>query len=143
MSVPKKINIMFTILDDHEHMYDEENKLPIIESIDFTKNAINNFITKTENLFSETFELLKYDTESGCDRQDMVEELYIKHAFYTNYVNKYYVVAYAIDYMRYTVSSKGLADRLIKWRAHDENDETDPILINENQVVYPSKIVDL
>ena len=48
-----------------------------------------------------------------------------------NRCEKYYVLAFAIDYMRFEVYSKDYMKKLIKWR---DNDEGDPVV---HQVVDP------
>lgn len=56
-----------------------------------------------------------------------------------NRFEKYYVIAWAIDYTRFEVYSKDYDKKLIKWREHDENDPivgiVDDPAYNENPVI--------
>jgi hypothetical protein len=73
------------------------------------------------------------------DIDQMAEEL-LKNKYYVlNRVNKYYVIAFALNFHRFDVFSKDCDKQLIKWRQEDQDDPVvrqieDPDY-NENPVI--------
>jgi len=70
---------------------------------------------------------------------NIVQSLIEKKYYVFNRYNKYYVIAFAIDFVRFEVFSKDCDKELIKWRHDDANDPIVGIIsdpnYNENPVV--------
>ena len=47
--------------------------------------------------------------------------------FVWNYYQKWYVVAFSLDYIRFNITAKDCDKKLIKWRQDDENDKIKPL----------------
>lgn len=69
----------------------------------------------------------------------IIKDLLNKGFFVCNRYNKYYVIAFSLDYVRFEIFSKDCDKELIKWRYYDKNDPINGKIIdadyNENPVV--------
>lgn len=63
-----------------------------------------------------------YFFSSYFDAKEIVNCLLEDKYFCWNNFQKYYVIAFAIDYNRFAVFSKDCKTRLVKWRPNDKND---------------------
>ena len=75
---------------------------------------------------------------TSADTKNITKRLLKSKYYVINRYEKYYVIAFALDYARFEIYSKDCDKELIKWR---ENDATDPIVsrianedYNENPV---------
>lgn len=112
--------INFVILENLKPCY---GPIEITSSYDDIKNELYNLI--------DVFK--KIPDKSGYFDTDFFNnaETYISHIEYSlkqhnyfvrNGYNKYYVIAFALNYTRFEVFSKGHNKQLIKWRNDDVND---------------------
>ena len=80
-----------------------------------------------------------YYFEKDYDVNDIVHELINNKYYCWNRYNKYYVIAFAIDYIRFSVFSKDCDKIVIKWRDEDQDDQIVPDNLdnnyNENPVI--------
>jgi hypothetical protein len=138
--------LSFLILDD---MHDGQNGGPgygpiHIKIRDLSKDAILagmqtlaapflKYIArkKTIDVSDEAYHMILSDEEddpsdyffsSYYDDKDVVKCLFEDKYFCWNRFQKYYVIAYAIDYNRFAVFSKDCKTRLVKWRSDDKKD---------------------
>lgn len=122
--------LSFCILDDLEFAYG-----PVHYSLQNTclttrvKEIIYLFENKTDcaGYFDEEF-FRNSDEYIDC----IVESLELQNYFVKNRYNKYYVIAFSLDYTRFDVFSKDFDKTLIKWREDNENDPITGIITNEN-----------
>lgn len=133
------VTISFTILDDLEDIknYDYEtdtklSKIPLLpyhKQIQFTKTDIEKFINEVRLVFALPLKLCYFNDR--IYNSEIVDELYNDNFYVLNRIEKYYVVAFAINYTRFEIYSKDCDKKLISWR---ENDESDPIA--KNGILY-------
>ncbi len=80
-----------------------------------------------------------HSVSATFDPDDVVNDLVSDGYYVWNRFQKYYVIAYAIDYTRFEVYSKDCDKELIKWRDDDKNDTIEGIIddvdYNENPVI--------
>ena len=128
--------VSFCILDDLKPAYG-----PFHESmVDLTKSNIEQAVRKLLQDFltagrdpsgyycKEINELeIKSVTNSLCNRNYYV----------INRFEKYYVIAFAIDYTRFEVFSRDCDKELIKWRTDDTNDPVTGLITDDEYNVSP------
>jgi len=62
-----------------------------------------------------------YMSESD-NKKDIIDGLMDRGYWVWNYYQKWYIVAFSLDYTRFNVVAKDCDKKLIKWRYTDEND---------------------
>ena len=80
-----------------------------------------------------------YYFEQDYNVSEVIQDLSNNKYYCWNRYQKYYVVAFSIDYVRFNVFSKDCDKMVIKWRKDDQNDEIIPDDLdnnyNENPVI--------
>lgn len=80
-----------------------------------------------------------YYFEQDYDVSEVIQNLISNQYYCWNRYQKYYVIAFAIDYVRFSVFSKDCDKMIIKWREDDQNDKIIPYDFdnnyNENPVI--------
>jgi hypothetical protein len=129
--------ISFCILDDCRPAYG-----PIHES--FSGSISEQPVKSTVRSILQAFLDSKYDPskyyherinqdEINCITSGLCSENYYVH----NRFEKYYVIAFAIDFTRFEVFSRDCDKRLIKWRENDEADPITGIITNDDYNISP------
>ena len=81
----------------------------------------------------------RYLLSDVFDIDEVVERLLEKGFYRINRYEKYYVIAFAIDYARFEVYSKDCDKKFIKWRNNDTGDSVKGVITdinyNENPVI--------
>ena len=113
--------VSFSVLDDCNPAYGPVHEtIPDLDSKSIeqaVRNLLGNF-KKSGNDPSGYYH--KEINESEV--QDVTNSLFSKKYYVINRFEKYYVIAFAIDYTRFEVYSKDSDKELIKWRTADSND---------------------
>ena len=66
------------------------------------------------------------------DKNEVLSELLDKNYYVLNRYQKYYVIAFAINYTRFEIYSKDCNKKLIRWRDDDKKDKVEGIIVDEN-----------
>ena len=111
--------LSFTVLDDLNPAYG-----PVHETLDdLTLSSIEKSVRKIlQNFNSSNDPSGYYHQYKDSDMESIVNSLFSKKYYVINRFEKYYVIAFAIDYTRFEVFSRDCDKELIKWRDVDEND---------------------
>ena len=130
--------ISFCILDDLEYYHGPVH-------VEFQHHTeIKDIITNLVTPFKETRDASSYFDKAFFEESDrniseIVSGLKRNDYFVINRYNKYYVIAFAINYTRFEVFSKDCDKKLITWRPEDGNDPVKGIIddedYNENPVI--------
>jgi hypothetical protein len=131
-----KYTLSFCILDDLTVCHGPEHR---------ELNGIPNFNDIKEVILNDLLNDFRQDEYADCsgyfDKEFFASNEYIdtivNNLIKYNYVvknryNKYYVIAFAINYTRFEVYSKDCDKELIKWRENDSNDPIKGIITNPN-----------
>lgn len=145
----KKTVISFTILDDLNNFSDkldlvnDSDKFPLTKETNGTIDEYIEFMKMIKNKFHKNDDY--YDPTGLIDNWDddfivnMANRLQNNRYIVSNRVEKYYVMAFALDYTRFEVFSKDCDKQLIKWRDDDNDDKIVGFITddeyNENPVI--------
>lgn len=117
--------ISFVILDDLRDM------VPTVTSeIDGSNASIRAFV---ESCLPKIDKCTNMAAIVQTDMNMIVTELMTQKYSVYNRVEKYYVIAFAINWTRFEVFSKDCDKELIKWRAEDQND---PVVYQITDTTY-------
>ncbi len=94
-------------------------------------SLINQFKTNEYADPSGYFDKEFFNNKEYCI-DNIVNGLQIHKYFVRNRYGKYYVIAFAIDYMRFEIFSKDCDKELTKWRDDDQTDPVDKSIQNED-----------
>jgi hypothetical protein len=122
--------ISFAIFDDLRSIVSITKKLPKLNFKSIHK-ILNEIIKGIEDIDYHDRNLDGLLTRSS-KRSEIVEDLLNDKYTVYNRVNKYYVLAIALDYTRFDIYSKDCDKVLIKWRDNDENDPIVGVIENPN-----------
>lgn len=90
-------------------------------------------------LEGESIDPSEYYFTKDYDKNDVLNDLMKDKYYVWNRYEKYYVIAFAINYTRFEIFSKDCDKELIEWRENDEDDEIKGVITkedyNENPVV--------
>lgn len=132
--------LCYCIFDDLEPI-DGPIFLPLSDELtmDSVKKVINELISeriKDENFLDRsgffTYEFDKPGSEIKVSRtynndnnliSRISDKLLVDNYYAINGYNKYYVIAFSINYTRFYISSKDCGKQLIKWRIEDNDNE--------------------
>jgi hypothetical protein len=133
--------ILFSILDDLEHAYGPKTvQIDSIDAADIFRGVtvlIEEFIANNEDPSTYFMRYLKEDKDLYIVK--ICNSLRKNNYYVINRFQKYYVIAFSLDYTKFDIFSKDENKILIKWRDDDEDDPitgiiTDPDY-NENPVI--------
>lgn len=139
------IILSIKILDDLEDVYSDSISIKnkSYESILAGVKNISEPLTSgrvsdpTTYYFRDTD--IVWHCEKDYDPENIANDLFQDGYYVYNRYNKYYVVAYALNYTKFEVYSKDCDKKLIKWRVDDDNDQVKGIIVdpnyNENPVI--------
>ncbi len=120
------ITISFTILDDlsHSHyvlpnddMYTSDckwQKFPIVRHIQFNRNEIRKFVEEMKLIYTKRLSCSNFDWNDKTTNA-FIDDLLTNRFTVVNRVEKYYVLAFAINGTRFEVYSKDCLKKLIEW----------------------------
>ena len=122
----KKHVLSFCIFDDlYPMMTPIEMKFNELDELKILVDKMLMYKLKYENL-EEYFEFVSDNIDY------IVSKLRKKRYYVRNRYEKYYVIAFAIDYVRFEIYSKDCDKQLIKWREDDANDKIVGLIADEN-----------
>jgi len=151
-----KHTLSYAYLDDLSHVSDSpwnyEFETKDDDMYDNIKKIIDTIFEKAE-ISEKLYKDEKYDELENMNirfpsywkelivryKNEIIDDLMDKGYWVWNRFEKYYVVAFALDFTRFEVYSKDCDKELIKWRENDKNDKIKGILkdsnYNENPVI--------
>lgn len=112
--------VSFCILDDLSPAYG-----PKSETVELEGNFANNVQAAVHKLI---LDFIAEDNDptgyyvNEIDESAIVADLLSDKFYVINRYEKYYVIAFALDFTRFEVYSKDCSKELIKWRSTDAND---------------------
>lgn len=135
--------LSFCILDDLNPVYGPIHKQ--IKDI-----SLQEILKNVKEIFNEFFEgsdptgYLHDDINEN--KINRIAQFLVNQQYYViNRYEKYYVIAFSLDYTRFEVFSKDCDKRLIKWRDDDSNDKIAGIIndptYNESPVLKLMKLI--
>lgn len=93
------------------------------------KRICNSLRGQDRSQFFDDKFFTSFDKNVDC----IVKSLKAKRFFVRNRYNKYYVIAFAIDYTRFEIFSKDYSKKLISWRDNEDDPISEEgIIIDEN-----------
>ena len=152
--VPPKLSpdyyvVSMSILDDLEH-FDNFPKHMIVDKLDDLFSIIQELVKSYEKYGKDLDPVGMFD-KSGVGSEYYENDNFIKdvcsgliddHYYVINRVNKYYVIAFAINYTKFEIYSKDKDKEFIDWKYSPSSDEVikiggiiDDPEYNENPVI--------
>jgi len=113
--------LSFAILDDLEHITSKCIKLESLTKEEITRGVekcIEEYGNVKNNIFNYSDISGYFDKEFFSKQkylETIVQELYDENYFVCNQYEKYYVIAFSIDYTKFKVFSKDCDKELISW----------------------------
>jgi hypothetical protein len=129
--------ISFCILDDLRPAYGpihETFEGPVSkESVEKTvQNILQNFLDSNHEDPSDYYQQI-----DQSEINSITTDLCLTNHYVINRFNKYYVIAFSLDYTRFEIFSKDCDKELITWRYDDLNDPITGIITDEDYNVSP------
>ena len=124
------MTISFSILDNCKHTYGPIHKF-VNSEINYTTvleivtNILSNF-SKTDDPSSYYYKLINED-----EIEKITWNLIFQNYYVINEFNRYYVIAFALNFTRFEIFSKDCATQLITWRLNDKKN----IIIDDNSTL--------
>jgi len=123
--------VSFCILDDLIPKYG-----PVHVNFDgLSYDTVNKVVTNILSTFkSQKDDPTGYYNEriNAHEIQEITQDLLNSGYYVWNRFEKYYVIAFALNFTRFEVFSKDCDKELIKWRDNDESDEIKGLLVDDN-----------
>jgi hypothetical protein len=95
-----------------------------------------------KNKVKEITQELTYEKDPSCyyhkkiredeELNEVTNDLLDRNYSVWNRYEKYYVIAFALNYTRFEIFSKDCDKQLIQWREKDENDEVTGLITDDN-----------
>lgn len=116
--------LSFVILDDLFPCYGPKHQT--VQDLKNLKFTINDFIKDFEN--GQKTDKSGYFDSKFFEKKNKYLETIVENLTKFNYhvlnrYNKYYVIAFSMNYTRFEVFSKDFDKELIKWRENDKDDQ--------------------